>query len=196
MSQMFEQLHFYLLKFIFNLHTVTFTLCAQFKRFWQILITFRSLINPKFLLPLLSWSTARRISTPGSHRSLHPFASSRMACKWNSRVCGIWGLASFTGILPLELTPVLKSIQLIPAWSWRGPCSAEGPTVFIPPPERGCLGIFGDGKHSPIGLVKISAFISLGKGLRVGLLGHTTSAHLTTWGNTKLFPKLRCCCTT
>ena len=53
MSQMFEQLHFYLLKFMFNLHTVTFTLCVQFKRFWQILITFRSLINPKFLLPLL-----------------------------------------------------------------------------------------------------------------------------------------------
>lgn len=53
MSQMFEQLHFYLFQFIFSLHTVTFTLCVQFNRFWQILITFRSLFNPKFLLPLL-----------------------------------------------------------------------------------------------------------------------------------------------
>lgn len=120
-----------------------------------------------------------------------------MACKWNSRVCGIWGLASFTGILPLELTPVLKSIQLIPAWSWRGPCSAEGPTVFIPPPERGCLGIFGDGKHSHIGLVKISAFISLRKRPKRGIAGSYYKGTLDYLGKYQtVFPKLRCCCTT
>lgn len=111
---------------------------------------------------------------PRQHRPLHPctFASSRMLYTWNSRACGIWGLASFTGILPLEVTPVLKSIQLIPAWSWKAPCSAEGPTVFIPPPKRGCSGTLGDGnKHSHIGLVKISAFVSLGKRPKSGIAG-------------------------
>ena len=57
--------------------------------------------------------------------------------------------------------------------------------MFIPPPERGCLGVSGDGnKHTHIGLYRFSENVGfhllLGKGIIVGLLGHTTSVHLTT----------------
>lgn len=178
---MFERLHFYLFKFILNLHTVTATLYVQLNGFWPILVTFRRWDNcptpcscPSVVNPL---PPSLRLSNHWSGLFfIHLPLICLGFCVWSHGGCGIWGLAVFTQHRAF-------------VWSWGGPHGVDGPSVLILQPLEGIWGppvlVIDINTHAQVEWKYRFSFL-LRRDLGTALLGHTVSAHLTSWENAKL----------